>query len=79
MALDNFNAYVELRNDFAKNVSKHIVEIQKEILNELGIPFQLWEESNAFYQREGVKELDDIHKSVPAKLRYNFHKCYRIL
>ena len=61
--------YIEICEDYLENVNKLLERLQDEIVNELEITTELWDESNSHFLEQGREDLMTLHGSLPHRLR----------
>ena len=61
--------YVEICEDFTDNVQDLVEKIQDEIITELGISSEVWDESVTHYLQEGREDVMTMYGSLPHRFR----------
>ena len=61
--------YVEICEDFTDNVQDLVEKIQDEIITELGVTSEVWDESVTHYLQEGREDVMTMYGSLPHRFR----------
>jgi len=61
--------YIEICEDYIENVQKLLEKLQDEIVTEIGITTEQWDESNNHYLEQGRQDLMSLHGSLPHRFR----------